>query len=118
MRARKAKIFEAARGFYGRRKNCFTIAIRAVHRAWATAYVGRKLKKRQFKTAWIQQINAATRLHGLPYSVFMYYLLRAGITVNRKVLADLATSEPYSFRSLVEAVSLARPKPVVVEQLR
>lgn len=106
MLKRKAKIFKAAKGFYGRRKNCWTQAVRAVHRAWQYAYIGRKLKKRDFRSTWIQQINAACRQHGLGYSTLMRHLPFTGMNLNRKVLADLAVTEPYSFKAVVEAAKL------------
>jgi large subunit ribosomal protein L20 len=103
---RKAKIFKAAKGFRGRRKNCWTQAVRSVHKAWQYAYIGRKLKKRDFRAAWIQSINAAVRGHGLRYSWFMKWLPRTGMELNRKVLSDIAATEPYSFKAVVEAVRL------------
>ena len=106
MKAKKVKIFAAARGFYGRRKNCWVQAVRSVHKAWQYAYIGRKLKKRDFRAQWIQQINAAVRVAGLSYSAFVTGLARTGVAMNRKVLADLAVTEPYSFRAVVEAVKL------------
>jgi large subunit ribosomal protein L20 len=106
MLKRKAKIFKAAKGFFGRRKNCWTIAVRAVHRAWQFAYIGRKQKKRDFRSTWIQQINAGARQHGLGYSGLMRLLPHTGVSLNRKVLAELATTEPYSFKAVVEAAKL------------
>lgn len=103
MLKRKAKIFKAARGFFGRRKNCWTIAVRAVHKAWQYAYIGRKQRKREFRSQWIQRINAASRQHGLGYSALMKYLPLTGIGLNRKVMSELAVTEPYSFKALVEA---------------
>lgn len=103
MKPRKEKIFAWAKGFQGRRKNCFAIAVRAVHRAWATSYKGRKLKKRDFRKLWIQRISAGVRQHGMTYSEFIQYLPKSGIQLNRKVLADLAATEPYTFRGLIEA---------------
>ena len=106
MLKRKAKIFKAARGFYGRRKNCWTQAVRSVHKAWQYAYIGRKLKKRDFRSQWIMQINAAARAHGLSYSIFMQALPATGMQMNRKVLAELAGTEPATFRAIAEAVKL------------
>lgn len=100
---KKRKIFEAAKGFFGRKKNCYTIAVRTVHRAWQFAYIGRKQRKRLFRTNWIQQINAGARQHGLGYSSLMRALPLTGIALNRKVLAELAGTEPYSFKAVVEA---------------
>jgi large subunit ribosomal protein L20 len=101
MKTHKKKIFALAKGFYGRRKNCWTITIRAVHRALQHAYIGRRLKKRDARSAWIQRINASTRQFGMRYSEFVRYLPAAGVDLNRKVLSDLAMTEPYSFRALV-----------------
>ncbi len=104
---KKAKIFAAARGFYGRRKNCWTTAIRAVHKAWQYAYIGRKLKKRDNRSTWIQQINAGARLHGYSYGKLIRGLQLANMDLNRKVLATLAGTEPYSFKAVVEAARAA-----------
>jgi large subunit ribosomal protein L20 len=90
-----------AKGFYGRRKNNITSANAAVDRSMQHAYVGRKLRKRNFRALWIQRINAAVREHGLTYSRFISALERAGIAVDRKVLADLAVKEPEAFKALV-----------------
>ena len=100
--ARRKKVFKQAKGFYGRRKNNITSANAAVDRSLQHAYVGRKLKKRNFRALWIQRINAACRLHGLTYSRFISGLLRAGIAIDRKVLADLAVREPDAFKALVD----------------
>ena len=94
MKAKKLKVLEATRGFFGRRKNCFTVAIRAAHRAWAKAYEGRKQKKRLFRELWITKIGAASRQHGLVYSALMRALPLTGMSLNRKSLADLAVTEP------------------------
>jgi len=98
---RRKRVFKQAKGFYGRRKNTITSANAAVDRSMQHAYVGRKLKKRNFRALWIQRINAAVREHGLTYSRFISGLERAGITIDRKVLADLAVREPEAFKSLV-----------------
>jgi len=90
-----------AKGFYGRRKNNITSANAAVDRSMQYAYVGRKLRKRNFRALWIQRINAAVREHGLTYSRFIGALERAGIAIDRKVLADLAVKEPEAFKALV-----------------
>jgi large subunit ribosomal protein L20 len=90
-----------AKGFYGRRKNNITSANAAVDRSMQHAYVGRKLRKRNFRALWIQRINAAVREHGLTYSRFISALERAGIAIDRKVLADLAVKEPEAFKALV-----------------
>mgnify|MGYP006271913631 CR=1 FL=1 len=102
--ARHKKILKAAKGYYGRRKNTFRTANAAVWKAGEYAYVGRKVKKRKFRSLWIQRINAAVRLHDdqLSYSRFIDGLNKAGIEVDRKVMADLAVREPDAFKTLVE----------------
>ena len=105
--ARHKKIIDAAKGYRGRRKNTFRIANQAVEKAGQYAYIGRKLKKRQFRAIWIQRINAAVREHGLTYGRFINGLTKAGIEVDRKVLADLAVSEPAAFKSIVEKAKSA-----------
>ena len=105
--ARHKKIIDAAKGYRGRRKNTFRIANQAVEKAGQYAYIGRKLKKRQFRAIWIQRINAAAREHGLTYGRFINGLNKAGIEVDRKVLADLAVTEPAAFKSLVEKAQSA-----------
>jgi large subunit ribosomal protein L20 len=115
---KKAKIFAAAVGFYGRRKNCFRTAVRAVHKSWQYAYIGRKLKKRDMRALWIQQINAGARLHGLSYAKLMRGLEASSIELNRKSLANLAATEPYSFKAVVEAAKLAREASKAEPQLR
>jgi len=110
MNPKKAKIFAAARGYFGRRKNCWVVAVRAVHKGWQKAYIGRKLKKRDFRSAWIANINAAARLHGVSYAKLMHASAVAGLALNRKVMADLAGTEPQSFRAVVEAAKAAAPE--------
>lgn len=105
--ARHKKVIDAAKGYRGRRKNTFRIANQAVEKAGQYAYIGRKLKKRQFRAIWIQRINAAVREHGLTYGRFINGLNKAGIEVDRKVLADLAVSEPAAFKSIVEKAKSA-----------
>ena len=100
--ARRKRVFKQAKGFRGRRKNNITTANAAVDRSMQHAYVGRKLKKRNFRALWIQRINAACRLHGLTYSRFISGLARAGVELDRKVLADLAVREPEAFKALAE----------------
>ena len=102
--ARHKKILKSAKGYYGRRKNTFRTANAAVWKAGTYAYIGRKQKKRNFRSLWIQRINAAVRLHDdtLPYSHFINGLKEAGIEVDRKVMADLAVHEPEAFGALVE----------------
>src|SRR5690349_25006866 len=106
-RLRRKRVFKAAKGFYGRRKNNITSANAAVDRSMQYAYVGRKLRKRNFRALWIQRINAAVREHGLTYSRFISALERAGIAIDRKVLADLAVREPDAFKALVSQASAA-----------
>ena len=101
-RRRRKKIFNRAEGYRGKRKNVWRVAKQAVDRAGQMAYKGRKLKKRDFRRLWIVRINAASRLHGLSYSRFMHGLKKAGIELDRRVLAHLAVSEPETFASLVE----------------
>jgi large subunit ribosomal protein L20 len=98
---RRKRVFKQAKGFYGRRKNNITSANAAIDRSMQHAYVGRKLRKRNFRALWIQRINAAVREHGLTYSRFISALERAGIAIDRKVLADLAVREPDAFKALV-----------------
>ncbi len=102
--ARHKKIIKAAKGYRGRRSNTFRTATAAVWKAGQYAYVGRKKKKRTFRSLWIQRINAAVREHDdqLTYSRFINGLTRAGIEVDRKVMADLAVREPEAFAALVE----------------
>ncbi len=105
--ARHRKIIKAAKGYYGRRKNTFRIANQAVEKAGQYAYRDRKARKQNFRSLWIQRINAATREHGLTYGRFINGLNRAGIEVDRKVLADIAVHEPASFKALVEKAEAA-----------
>lgn len=100
--ARRKKVFKQAKGFYGRRKNTITNANAAVDRSLQHNYIGRKEKKRNFRALWIQRINAACRLNGVTYSRFISGLLKAGIAIDRKVLADLAVREPDAFKALVD----------------
>jgi len=111
MKAKKVKIFEAARGFYGRRKNCWAVAVRAVHKAWQYAYAGRRMKKREYRSTWIQQINAGARQHGLTYAQFVKYLPIAGLNLNRKSLATLAATEPYTFKAIADTLRAAGAQP-------
>jgi large subunit ribosomal protein L20 len=104
-RARRKKVFKATKGFYGRRKNNITTANAAADRSLQHNYVGRKLRKRNFRALWIQRINAAVREHGLTYSRFISGLAKAGIEIDRKVLSDLAIHEPAAFKALVDQAS-------------
>ena len=100
--ARHKKTLKKAEGYYGRRKNTIRTAKAAVDKAMQYAYRDRKMKKRSFRALWIQRINAASRMHGLTYGRFIDGLGKAGIVVDRKVLADLAVSEPAAFKALVD----------------
>ncbi|AYQ33098.1 MULTISPECIES: 50S ribosomal protein L20 [Runella] len=103
-RARRKKVLKLAKGYYGRRKNVWTVAKNAVERGLNYAYVGRKQKKRNFRALWIQRINAAARQEGLSYSALMGKVHAAGVELNRKVLADLAMNHPEAFKAVVEKV--------------
>ena len=99
--AKHKKTFKAAKGFMGRRKNTIRAAKAAVDRSMQYATRDRRVKKRTFRALWIQRINAAVREHGMTYSVFINGLMRAGIDVDRKVLSDLAITEPSAFAAIV-----------------
>src|SRR5437773_9671314 len=103
-KARRKKILKQAKGFYGKRKNVLTVAKNVVEKGMTYMYVGRKLKKREYRSLWIARINAAVRAEGLTYSEFIHMLNTKGISVDRKILADLAMNEPASFKSLVASV--------------
>ena len=100
--ARHRKVIKAAKGYYGRRKNTFRVANQAVEKAGQYAYRDRRTKKHNFRSLWIQRINAAARLEGMTYGRFINGLGKAGIEVDRKVLADLAVREPEAFKALVD----------------
>ena len=103
-RARRKRILKQAKGFYGKRKNVYTVAKNIVEKGMTYSYVGRKLKKREYRQLWIARINAAVREEGITYSEFINKLSVKGIDINRKVLADLAMNEPESFKALVASV--------------
>tara|TARA_S200000501_G_scaffold319745_1_gene314190 strand:+ start:2830 stop:3174 length:345 start_codon:yes stop_codon:yes gene_type:complete len=103
-RARRKRIIKLAKGYYGRRKNVWTVAKNAVEKAMLYAYRDRRTKKRNFRSLWIARINAGSRLHGLSYSQFMGKLKTNNISLNRKVLADLAMNHPDAFKAVVEKV--------------
>ena len=105
--AKHKKVLKKAKGYYGRRKNTIRIAKQAVEKANQYAYRDRKRRKRTFRGLWIQRINAAVRPFGLNYSKFIDGLARSGITVDRKVLSDLAIREPASFQAIVEKAKAA-----------
>jgi len=103
-RRRRKKILKQAKGYFGRRKNVYTVAKNAVEKAMLYAYRDRKQKKRNFRKLWIQRINAAARLHGMSYSQFMGKIHANNIDLNRKVLADLAMNHPEAFKALVDKI--------------
>ena len=103
-RARRKKILKQAKGYYGRRKNVWTIAKNAVEKAMQYAYRDRKTKKRNFRALWIARINAGARLNGMSYSQFMGKVKAKKIKLNRKVLADLAMNHPKAFKAVVDQV--------------
>jgi large subunit ribosomal protein L20 len=103
-RARRKRILKQAKGFYGKRKNVYTVAKNVVEKGMTYAYVGRKLKKREYRRLWIARINAAVREEGLTYSQFINALNKKGIELDRKVLADLAMNNAESFKALVAQV--------------
>jgi large subunit ribosomal protein L20 len=103
-RARRKKVMKLAKGYFGRRKNVWTVAKNAVEKGMLYAYRDRKTKKRNFRSLWIQRINAGAREHGMSYSVFMGKLNNSGIELNRKVLADLAMNHPEAFKAVVNKV--------------
>jgi len=108
--AKHKKVFEAAKGFYGRRKNTIRTAKAAVDKAMQYAYRDRKNKKRTFRALWIQRLNAAVREHGLTYSRFIDGLGKAGVEVDRKMLSELAIHEPAVFTAYVEKAKAALPQ--------
>ena len=105
--AKHKKVLEQAKGFYGRRKNTIRAAKAAVDRAGQYAYRDRKVRKRSFRSLWIQRINAAARLEGLTYSRFISGLDAAGITMDHKVLADIAGNDPVAFKAIADKVRAA-----------
>ncbi len=105
--ARHKKVIKAAKGYYGRRKNTIKIAKQAVEKAGEYAYRDRRTRKRNFRSLWIQRINAASRQHGMTYGRFINGLSIAGIEVDRKVMADLAVHEPAAFKVMVEKAQAA-----------
>ena len=103
-RARRKKVFKQAKGFFGRRKNVWTVAKNAVDKAMLYAYRDRKTKKRNFRALWITRINAGARIHGMSYSQFMGKVKANNIQLNRKVLADLAANSPDAFKAVVDKI--------------
>ena len=106
-RARHKKVLAKARGYRGRGNSSFRVAVQRVEKALQYAYRDRRNRKRDFRALWIQRINAGARLHGLTYSTFINGMKRAGIDLDRKVLAELAVSEPDAFKSLAEQAQAA-----------
>ena len=104
---RHRKVIKRAKGYYGRRKNTFRVANQAVEKAGQYAYRDRRARKRNFRSLWIQRINAAARDSGITYARFINGLTRAGIEVDRKVLADIAVHEPEAFKALAEKAKAA-----------
>ncbi|MDG0973608.1 MAG: 50S ribosomal protein L20 [Crocinitomicaceae bacterium] len=104
-RARRKKVLELAKGYYGRRKNVWTVAKNAVEKGLVYAYEGRKQKKRNFRSLWITRINAGARQYGMSYSQFMGKVNKSELELNRKVLADLAMNHPEAFKAVVDAVN-------------
>ena len=103
-KARKKKVLKLAKGYFGRRKNVWTVAKNAVDKGLVYAYIGRKIKKRNFRSLWIQRINAGARQYGMSYSEFMGKVHAKNVNLNRKVLADLAANHPEAFKAVVDSV--------------
>ena len=106
-RRRRNRVMDRAEGFRGRRKNCFTLATIAVERALVNAYIGRKQRKREFRRLWIQRINAAAKAAGTNYSCLMHGLSKAGIDLDRKMLAEIAVNDPKGFEDIVKTAIAA-----------
>ena len=103
-RAKRKRILKLAKGFFGRKKNVWTVAKNAVEKGLGYAYRDRKQKKREFRSVWIARINAGARIHGLSYSELMGKLKKSGVDLNRKVLADLAMNHPSAFEAVIKKV--------------
>ena len=103
-RAKRKRFMKLAKGFFGRKKNVWTVAKNAIEKGLGYAYRDRKQKKREFRAVWIARINAGARMHGLSYSELMGKLKKAGIDLNRKVLADLAMNHPAAFEAVIKKV--------------
>jgi large subunit ribosomal protein L20 len=104
---RKRRILKAAKGYFLGRSKLHKVVKETVHRAWAYAYRGRKLKKREFRSLWIRRINAAARARGIPYGRFVHGLTKAGVTLDRKVLSEIAIHDPAAFDGLVQSAQRA-----------
>ncbi len=107
---KRRKIMKLAKGYFGSKSRSYRIAREAVMKSLMYAYIGRRLKKRDFRKLWIARINAAARMNGLSYSKFMYGLKTAGVDLNRKVLADIAVNDPATFAALAQTASKAIAK--------
>jgi large subunit ribosomal protein L20 len=105
--ARHKKVIKRAKGYYGRRKNVFRVAVQAVERAQQYAYRDRRKRKSDFRGLWIQRINAGVRIHGMTYSQFINGLKKSTIEIDRKILAELAVNQPQAFKALVEKAQSA-----------
>lgn len=103
-KAKRTRILKLTKGYYGARKNVWTVAKNTYEKGLTYAYRDRRTKKRNFRALWIQRINAATRLHDMSYSQLMGALHKAGIEINRKVLADLAMNNPEAFKAIVDKI--------------
>lgn len=106
-RARHKKIIKMAKGYRGRAKNCFRVAVQKVEKALQYSYRDRRVRRRNFRALWIQRINAAVREHGMVYSQFINGLAKAGIELDRKVMSDLAIHQPEAFKQVVEQARAA-----------
>lgn len=104
-RAKRKNVMKLAKGYYGRRKNVWTVAKNAIEKGLVYAYEGRKQKKRNFRSLWIQRINAGARQHGMSYSQFMGKVNKSELELNRKVLADLAMNHPDAFKAVIDTVN-------------
>ena len=107
-KARHKKVLRRAKGYYGRRKNVFRVAVQAVERSMQYAYRDRRKRKSDFRGLWIQRINAAVRMHGMTYSQFINGLKKATIQIDRKILAEMAVNQPEIFKALIEKAQSAR----------
>ena len=103
-RQRRKKILKQTKGSFGRRKNVYTVAVNSLEKGLTYQYRDRETKKRNFRALWIQRINAACRMHGLSYSVFMGKIIKKDIQLSRKVLADLAMNHPSAFEAVVKVI--------------
>ena len=103
-RAKRKNLMKLSKGYFGRRKNVWTVAKNAIEKGLVYAYIGRKQKKRNFRSLWITRINAGARQYGMSYSQFMGAINKSEIELNRKVLADLAMNNPEAFKAIVDAI--------------